>query len=132
MRKINTLLVDIKLVPGQRERLIKRLPDAEIIFAEQAPTDEQLARADVIFGNVRRSAYPAAKNLRWEQLTSAGSDMYADAVPEDVILTNATGSYGPAISEHMIGMVLALQKRFLQRKTVKKSDQTSDRTARSQ
>ena len=48
------------------------------------------------------------------QLNSAGTDGYLEpgVLPEGTLLTNATGAYGLAISEHMLGMVLELKKKL--------------------
>lgn len=53
-------------------------------------------------------------NLEWIQLNSSGADAYAvrGAVPEGSVLTCATGAYGHAISEYMIGMLLAMMKKI--------------------
>lgn len=47
-------------------------------------------------------------------LNSAGNDKFiAPGVLNDqTILTNASGSYGPAIAEHVLGMIIALNKNF--------------------
>ncbi len=33
-------------------------------------------------------------------------------LPEDVILTNATGAYGPSVAEHMLAVLFSLQKKL--------------------
>ena len=51
-------------------------------------------------------------NLEWVQLNSSGADAYAakGAVPESTVLTCATGAYGVAISEYMVGMLMACKE----------------------
>ena len=48
------------------------------------------------------------------QLQSAGSDNYCQpgVLPEDVVLCNATGSYGMAIAEHMVGVTMMMAKKL--------------------
>ena len=79
----------------------------------EAVTPEVAQAAHVVVGNVSPSLLAGSKNLRWLQLHSAGTNGYTDgALPEGTVLTNATGAYGLAISEHMLGMVLMLTKKL--------------------
>ena len=77
-------------------------------------SDEQIAAADVIIGNLAPARLKAAQNLRLFQLNSAGYDKYAapGIVPEGAIMACATGAYGQSVSEHMFAMVLAMMKRL--------------------
>ncbi len=79
-------------------------------------TEKQVQAADIIIGNVNISMLKGAENLQWIQLNSAGSDSYSrpGVLREGVMLTNATGAYGLAISEYMVGMSFMLQKKFYQ------------------
>ena len=38
--------------------------------------------------------------------------MKKGVLPEDVILTNATGAYGPSVPEHMLAVLFSLQKKL--------------------
>ena len=69
-------------------------------------TKEDVEQADVIVGNVDPSLISGAKNLELLQLNSAGADLYikAGVMPEGAVLANATGAYGLAVSEHMLGL----------------------------
>ncbi|XTA53880.1 D-2-hydroxyacid dehydrogenase [Fusobacterium sp. SB021] len=75
---------------------------------------EDVCQAEIILGNVPAEFLKESKNLKWIQLNSAGANAYIEkgVLKEGVILTNATGAYGLAISEHMLAMVLALQKKI--------------------
>lgn len=79
-------------------------------------TQEDVDGAQVIIGNVPTTMTGAAKNLEWIQLNSAGSDAYCKegALKEGALLTNATGAYGLAISEYMVGVSFMMQKHFAQ------------------
>ncbi|MGI5936631.1 MAG: D-2-hydroxyacid dehydrogenase [Oscillospiraceae bacterium] len=113
MKKINTLLTALPLREDQKERLKQLLPDTEIIFRGFMKAEkEEVLKADVIFGNVEPEYIACAEKLKWVQLATAGSDNYAPVVPAGVLLTNATGSYGPAISEYMLAVLLSLLKRL--------------------
>lgn len=68
----------------------------------------------IIAGSIPPELLVCAEKLRWLQLPSAGYDKYVKkgVLPEGVKLTCSVGAYGPAVSEHMLAMVLALQKRL--------------------
>ena len=53
-------------------------------------------------------------NIEWIQLNSSGADAYAmkGAVPENTMITCATGAYGLGISEYMVGMLLLMMKKI--------------------
>lgn len=77
-------------------------------------TREMVQEANVIIGNVDPFYLQEAKNLEWLQLNSAGADPYVKkgVLPKDVILTNATGAYGPSVAEHMLAVLFSLQKKL--------------------
>lgn len=81
---------------------------------ERKPTEKMVAKADVIIGNVAIDLLKNAPNLKWLQLNSAGADKYceAGALPQNTILTNATGAYGLALSEYMLAVLMAMQKKL--------------------
>ena len=69
--------------------------------------------AEVILGNLDPAFLQYAEELKWLQLNNAGTEGFCDgALPKGVMLTNATGAYGLAISEHMIGVLFELQKKL--------------------
>lgn len=124
----NTLrvLVTIPIEPEYEARLREAGPGAEFRFkpAVQSFTKEPLntgpltredaAWAQVILGNVELDFLREAENLLWLQTSSAGVEEYLrpDALREGVLLTNCTGAYGLAISEHMLGMLLVIFKKL--------------------
>lgn len=113
MNTIKTLLCATPLEGKNYERVRAALPDTEILLHPYMKAPEaDVQRADVIFGNVTPAFLDNCPALRWVQLSSAGADEYVPHVPENVLFTNATGAYGPAIAEHMLGMLLMLQKKF--------------------
>ena len=79
-------------------------------------TKEDVNSANVIVGNVPPALVSGSENLEWLQLNSAGADQYTKpgVLPENAILTNATGAYGLAVSEHMLAQVFDLIRRFNQ------------------
>ncbi len=79
-------------------------------------TQEEVDAAHIIIGNAATGLTGKAANLQWIQLNSAGSDVYCrpGALKPGVLLTNATGAYGLAISEYMVGMSFMMQNHFAQ------------------
>jgi phosphoglycerate dehydrogenase-like enzyme len=53
----------------------------------------------------------AMPQLRWVHATTAGVEHLLD-LPDDVVLTNAAGSYAPAIAEYAVWGVATLLRRF--------------------
>ena len=100
-----------------KEELKAAAPDAEFIYVPVAElTREIVADADIIIGNCPAKLIEGTTKLKWIQLNSAGADGYTapGVLPEGAKLTNSTGAYGLAISEHMLAMLLMLMKRLHQ------------------
>lgn len=101
--------------PAQREIFAEVAPHAHFTYTDKAHiTQEQVKKAEVILGNLPASLLKSAEKLRWLQLNSAGAESYTKpgVLPEGVKLTNASGAYGLAISEHMVAMVLCQMKKL--------------------
>ena len=87
-------------------------------------TEEQIRNANVIFGNPKAAMIGASENLDWLQLESAGTDAYIvpGVLNAKTVLTNATGAYTKAVSEHAFALTLMLQKKlYLYRDEQKKA-----------
>lgn len=116
------ILVTLPVTEAEKPRLSAAMPGAEILYYpmnyrfEPNPglTMELCQSAEIIIGFVPTTYLKDSPNLRWLQLNSAGHAGFVapGVLPEGVTLTNATGAYGPGISEHMVGAVLALMKKF--------------------
>lgn len=109
------ILVVIPFNDNEKEKLQSKMPDAEYIFIKSEQITEELVKsADIIIGNVPPQYIKGSKKLKWLQLNSAGTDGYCETgiIPEGAYLTNATGAYGLAISEHMLGMLLEIKKKL--------------------
>lgn len=109
------ILVLIPVNERQRALLESKAPGAEFTYttAKEA-TFEQVQRANIIIGNPRSGHVKGSPNLGFLQLETAGSEHYTKpgVFPEDALLANATGAYGLAISEYMLGVVLSLMKKL--------------------
>ncbi len=109
------ILVVLPINEAEKERLQAVMPEAEYIYpASNEITEELVKSADIIIGNVPLKYIRGTEKLKWLQLNSAGTDGYCEAgvLPEGAYLTNATGAYGLAISEHMLGMLLQIKKKL--------------------
>lgn len=107
------ILTVLPLNERQKEKLEQNFRHQEFIYClPEQLTEDILMDVEVILGNVPPALLRSARSLKWLQLNNAGTEGYCDAVPEDMVLTNATGAYGLAISEHMVGMLFELQKKL--------------------
>lgn len=112
------VLVTIPLAEGHEEKLRDAAPDYifRLLEKESAVTQEDVDFADILLGNVSPSFLKGRKKLKWLQTASAGVEPYLPpgTLPENTLLTNATGAYGLAIAEHMLGMLLGVIKKLAQ------------------
>ena len=109
------ILVVLPVKEEHKERIRNAAPDAKTTYCLEAEvTKEQVQDANIIIGNVKPEFLKDSRNLRWIQLNNAGTEGFCvpGILPKQAQLTNATGAYGMAISEHLIAMLFALQKRL--------------------
>lgn len=119
---METILNFLRLTEAEREAFRSAAPNAEHLFrpvedqtrSATTATPEELSRATVIIGCVAPAALAGCKSLKWIQTWSAGVDPYLapGVLPQGCMLSSAVGSYGPAVSEHMLSTTLALMKRL--------------------
>ncbi|MFR7478544.1 MAG: hypothetical protein ACLUUJ_06830 [Acutalibacteraceae bacterium] len=109
------ILVMLPTTEEERQAFYRAAPDADVYccLPEEA-TRDRIQWANVIFGSPAIDDVRGSQNLRWLQSNAAGPDGYLKpgVLPEGCQLTNASGSYGLAISEHMLGMLLMLLKKL--------------------
>ncbi|MBR4635968.1 MAG: D-2-hydroxyacid dehydrogenase [Clostridia bacterium] len=105
------IVVTIPVVKKHIELLEAACPGEEFVF-DRKPGDDLLGEAEIIVGGVPTDKLCLCKKLKFLQLSMAGSDAYAGIMPEGVLLANASGAYGLAISEHMLGNALMLMKKL--------------------
>ncbi len=109
------ILVTLPMPPEQRALLEQQMPGAVYTYCPRnEATDAQIADANIILGNLPPERLAGAKKLEWLQLNSSGADAYAKpgVLPAGAKLTNATGAYGLAISEQLLGYTFFLKKKF--------------------
>ena len=77
-------------------------------YKENEATLEDYKWADVIVGKVDPNLLKQAPQVKYIQLETAGNDTILPALQDHMILCNASGSFGVAISEYVIGNLLML------------------------
>lgn len=111
------ILVTLPVTPQQKQRLSQAVASAPapavLVYAEQ-PDDAQLGQADAIIGMVPVERLRMARKLEWLQLSWAGAGPYCvpGALPDEVLLTCASGAYGLTCSEHLLAFTFDLIRRF--------------------
>lgn len=116
MKKDKNILVVMPVKDEHKKTLEQHSQGNKFIYSSyDNVTQEMVQEANVIIGNVDPFYLQEAKNLEWLQLNSAGADPYVKkgVLPEDVILTNATGAYGPSVAEHMLAVLFSLQRNYI-------------------
>lgn len=105
------ILIVIHLQGSDKEKLRCSAPDYRFVFRDDIRdcTDTDYEEAEILFGHIPPSEAAKFQHAKWVQLCSAGYDHFQGvALPPGMQLTNASGAYGPNISEYMIGSVLAM------------------------
>ena len=111
----NNILILLPIDERQKKIIEDVSPNSKYIYKTYTNVDKSTVQeADIIIGNPPADMLIDSPNLKWLQLNSAGSDAYIKEgiLTDEVLLTNATGAYGLAISEHTIGILLQLFKKL--------------------
>ena len=113
--KSKKVLITVPFTPDQKKLLESQNPNwlYEYTSPKQV-TKEMVQTSTVIIGNLPVALLEDADQLEWMQLNSAGTEPYSNPgiLSDKVILTNAGGAYGTAVSEHLFAMFVALQKKL--------------------
>ena len=116
--------IDLIIIPGfQNEtgpaRLLKireAAPRLDLHYIDRkSVTAAMLRDCEVLYGNPPPELLAEAPNLKWHHLPSAGIEPYGDLTlyaNRSVTLTNASGVYGAAIAEHVLGLALAMLRQL--------------------
>lgn len=112
---MHKILVVMDVLEEHKSMLANISSDLDIKYIPASKVSaSDLNDVEVIVGNLNPSLLVNCKNLKLLQLNSAGTDGYTakGVLPAGTVLANATGAYGLAISEHMLGMLLCLMKKL--------------------
>ena len=109
------ILVTLNLERRHKDKLEAAAPGCAFTYATgDTLTEEMVKRAQIIIGNPKPGWIAGSECLELLQLFSAGADPYLKPgiLSPNTALTNATGAYGKAVSEHAFAMTLMLQKKL--------------------
>lgn len=110
-------IVTVLLPTEERHRQLLESSSPGFTFRYSTPeevTQEELDQTDILIGNPPPQLLHASPRLQWLQCNSAGTEPFLKpgVLHPNTLLTNATGAYGLAISEHMLGMLLEIFKKL--------------------
>ncbi len=109
------ILVLIPMDENKKIILEKVAKGCNIVYSnEREVSKDEVKKSNIIIGSPSVDMIKESTNLKWIQLNTAGADVYIKegVLSEEVILTNSTGAYGQAVSEHMLAMLLELLKKL--------------------
>ena len=93
------------------DRVQQIAPQANfVITTDHQHTLREIADADVLWGHrITPELIDQAQKLRWVQVSHVGVEalMFPELVNSDVVLTNARGTTGINIAEHVMALILA-------------------------
>ncbi|HLJ40515.1 MAG TPA: D-2-hydroxyacid dehydrogenase [Candidatus Acidoferrales bacterium] len=98
------------------ERIRRRWPDLNVVHLPgYEHVIDELPSTDILVGySLRRDQFAQAKKLKWIHSTAAGVGqlMYPELRRSSIVLTNAGGVHAVPMSEHLLGTIIALARRF--------------------
>lgn len=108
------VLVVMPFKDKHKQLMKSSFPGIEFVYAGKNPDKTLVSEVEAVIGNLKPELLVYADNLKWIQLNSAGTDGYCDdgVLPKNAVLTNATGAYGLALSEYMLAVLMAMQKKI--------------------
>ena len=108
------MLISQPSTKSLRARLRSASSECPVVFEDECTAAELKAyenQITAIFGEPDLEDILRYPNLQWIQMGWAGVDIYSavkESFPKQVILSNATGCYGAAISEFMMATLLSM------------------------
>ena len=110
-----TILVLMPVEARHKEKLEAAGAGCSFVYSSPGEvTAEQMQAANIILGQADPAKLHASPKLEWLQLESAGTDAYIvpGVLDAGTVLTNATGAYSKAVSEHAFALTLMLMKKL--------------------
>ena len=110
---VGSIIVGMDVREEHRQWILEAAGETPVVF-DPSPSDALLSEAEIVVGNLPLARLEGAKSLKLLQLNSAGAGGYGALCRRQppVTVCTASGAYGTAIAEHMLGMLLALQKKL--------------------
>jgi phosphoglycerate dehydrogenase-like enzyme len=114
---MSTLLIGLEpgtLSEAQVAQIQAAAPDMQVMITrDREEIEAALDEVEIVAGSFPHDLFPRARNLRWFQEWSAGTDWllrYPEAADLDFVLTNASGVHPIPISEHIFAFLLAFSR----------------------
>jgi len=106
-----TVLVVLPVEERHKKLLESAYPEGNFIYCQKGYLD-YLKEAQILIGNIPAKEIQLGKKLEFIQTNNAGVEEYTKPgiIPDGVKFCCASGCYGLAISEYMLGCVLSLIK----------------------
>ena len=108
-----------RAVPFSREQWDELFRIAEkggyspvLLGDDEEPDTGTLGECVAMLGAFPPEWLARTRGLAWLQASSAGVERYLKALPAGSVLTNASGSFGVTIAEHMIACLLMIYRRM--------------------
>lgn len=105
-----------EIVDDYIARARRYLVGHEFVVCEDVESvKREISDADVMLGwRITPEVFASARKLKWIQFGSAGIDhtLFPELIASDVILTTLGGIHATVVAEHVIGLMLALARRF--------------------
>ena len=102
--------------PEMPERIRQRWPEMRVThLPDYAGLESELTDANIFVGfSLRPEQFPWARRLKWLHSTAAGVGqlMYPELRQSGIEVTNASGVHRIPMSEHILGTLIALARRF--------------------
>jgi D-2-hydroxyacid dehydrogenase (NADP+) len=102
--------------PELAARIRNRWPEMRLVhLTHYDQLAGELPDTDILVGySIRPEQFGLARQLRWIHATAAavGQLMYPELRQSGVIVTNASGVHGVPMGEHILGVLIALARRF--------------------
>jgi phosphoglycerate dehydrogenase-like enzyme len=97
-------------------RMRARWPRLRVVqLADEKRLAREIADADIYVGfRLSPEAFRGARKLKWIQVTAASVSqiLFPELRRSRVVVTNASGVHSSTMAEHVIGMLVALARRF--------------------
>jgi phosphoglycerate dehydrogenase-like enzyme len=102
------VLITVKVEENKKK--LFDIDGVEVIYKNKNDvTADDLKDVEAVLGDTSYDLVNTSSTVKWYQRSSAGIGD-ASKLKDGILLTNASGAYGEAISEHMIGCTLAVMK----------------------
>ena len=112
---LRTLVIAMSVPEGILARFRAEFPEIRFIVPSDGPAADDVRDVDAIVGwELPSHLLQAANRLRWMHASGAGVERYdlAQFAARGVMLTNSSGVSAPNMAEHVLGMMIALTRRF--------------------